>query len=110
MMQASTCFAGENVQDNKKVIKASKVASGEVHVETVRLGMRRFHDKVFKDMPSEGRVELGEASGAGESHAGGHASGDEVQVQKEYDDRGVLQSVRLTCKCGEVIELEFSEE
>jgi len=110
MVKASTCFAGENVQDNKRIIKASKVASGEVHVETVRLGMRRFHDKVFKDMPAEGRVELGETAGADEFHAGSHVAGGEVQVQKEYDDRGVLRSVRLTCKCGEVIELEFSEE
>ncbi len=98
------------MQDNKRIIKASKVASGEVHVETVRLGMRRFHDKVFKDMPAEGRVELGETAGADEFHAGSHVAGGEVQVQKEYDDRGVLRSVRLTCKCGEVIELEFSEE
>ena len=98
------------MQDNKKIIKASKVASGEVHVETVRLGMRRFHDKVFKDMASEGRVELGETAGGHDSVAGSHGGGGEVEVLKEYDDRGVLQSVRLTCKCGEVIELEFSEE
>ncbi len=95
------------MQDNKKVIKADKVASGEVHVETVRLGMRRFHDKVFKDLQDEGRVELGEAPHAAEVGQGGSG---EVDVQKTYDERGVLQSVRLVCRCGEVIELEFSED
>ncbi|MCE5272208.1 hypothetical protein LLH00_13100 [bacterium] len=98
------------MQDNKKVIKADKVASGEVHVETVRLGMRRFHDKVFRDLPEEGRVELGEAPYARDAAEDGHGAGGEVEVQKTYDDRGVLQSVRLVCRCGEVIELEFSEE
>jgi hypothetical protein len=96
--------------DNRKVIKASKVASGEVHVETVRLGMRRFHDSVFKDLESEGRVVLGEAAHSAETAEGSHEGSGEVSVQKTYDASGVLQSVRLVCKCGEVIELEFSEE
>ena len=99
------------MESNKKVIKASRLKSEDIHVETLQLGERRFHHKVFKDTTPEGKVEMSGINPGEEfkAHPHGHDKGD-VQVEKNYDDDGTLKSIRLTCKCGEVIELDFEQE
>lgn len=99
------------MEGKKSIIKASQIKSEDIHVETVHLGKRRFGDKVFKGVDPEGKVELSGITPAEESGTPAHERcGDDVEVEKSYDEDGALTSIRLTCKCGEVIELEFTQE
>ena len=98
---------------SKKIIKADNLEKMGLKVENVDLGGKRtFTSKVFKDTPvDEHPVEMEEAAPA-ELEAVEPDVGEEEQVKLErfHDEEGALIGLRITCKCGEVIDLEFSRD
>lgn len=95
----------------KKIIKADAVKMMGTRVETVEFGGRRFGEKVFKKVSVDNaavemEAEFPEISeeGTGEQKAG------EVKLEKFYDDQGNLTGLKIRCKCGELIELEFPRD
>jgi hypothetical protein len=41
---------------------------------------------------------------------GGDSGDHQVRIERFYDDDGELQGLQITCRCGEVIDLEFTRE
>jgi len=94
------------MEKNKKIIKAESLKPQPLKVEKVNLTQRRFKDRVFKNVQLNGTtLEFGEQFDP-EAPAGQAPIG----LEKHYDDAGVLTGVRITCRCGEVIELEFTQD
>ncbi len=98
----------------KRVIKASEIESSGINVEKVDYEIRKFGNKVYKHAPldeqpvaMEDQVEYPEPGATDENPAD-----DEPQVQLErfHGDQGELTGLKITCRCGEVIELEFTRE
>ena len=76
-------------------------------VEKVDLTGRRFGDNLFKDVSvGEDTVELE----IPEEIAPQEYEEKEVELERFYDDSGNLTGLRIRCKCGEVIELEFAQD
>ena len=98
----------------KKVIKARDLQQSGVNVERLDYGHRGYHDKVYKDadvgeeaVPMEERADLVQPGDySGREEAAGEVHG--VQIQRRYDDDGCLTGLEITCRCGEVTELEFT--
>jgi hypothetical protein len=102
---------------DKKIIKARELESSGARVENVNLGIRKFHDKVFKEMsPDEKPVALEAETPAPDfDDLGGPDAADgggehQVRIERVYSDAGDLAGLTITCRCGEVIELEFTRE
>jgi len=113
---------------SKKIIKAENLEKMGTKVESVDIGTRKFYAKVFKDVPvDEQSVEMEEAvpiepdtaepDTAGPDTAGPEAAGPEEDQQEEqvklerfHNEEGELIGLRITCKCGEVIDLEFTRD
>jgi len=90
----------------KNIIKASTIKMTGAKVEKVNITDRKFGNNIFKDVPiSEGAVEL-EAVKPAE----GQKDERKVELEKFYDQAGNLTGLRIICKCGEVIELEFTQD
>ena len=95
----------------KKIIKADAVKMMGTRVETVEFGGRRFGEKVFKKVSVDNEAVEMEAEfpeipeeGTGEKKAG------EVKLEKFYDEQGNLTGLKIHCKCGDLIELEFPSD
>jgi len=95
----------------KKIIKADAVKMMGTRVETVEFDGRRFGEKVFKKLSVDDEAVGMEAEfpeipeqGTGEQKTG------EVKLEKFYDDQGNLTGLKIRCKCGELIELEFPRD
>ena len=103
---------------SKKIIKAGNLEKMGTKVESVDLGTRRFNARVFKDVPvDEQSVEMEEAAPIQPDTVEPEAAGPEEDEQKEqvklerfHNEEGELIGLRLTCKCGEVIDLEFTRD
>jgi len=103
---------------NKKIIKAGNLEKMGTKVETVDLGaQRRFHARVFKDIPvDEKPVEMEEAAPAeleDDQVEGAEAEAEDqeqVKIERFHDEQGELIGLRITCKCGEVVDLEFTHD
>ena len=108
---------------SKKIIKAENLEKMGTKVESVDIGTRKFYAKVFKDVPvDEQSVEMEEAvpiepDTAGPDTAGPEAAGPEedeqgeqVKLERFHNEEGELIGLRITCKCGEVIDLEFTRD
>ncbi|MBN2289346.1 MAG: hypothetical protein JXQ83_08435 [Candidatus Glassbacteria bacterium] len=111
------------MESSKKVIKAASLEKMGARVETVDLGGRKFTERVFKSMPvDENPVEMEEAgpeepaaagpeaAGAGEGESAAGEQPEQVKLERFHDEEGVLIGLRVTCKCGEVIDLEFTRD
>ena len=102
----------------KKVIKASAAETMGAKVEKVDFGIRKFGNKVFKDVRvSEEPVELEKTELPAEdvppeqeAQSGQDEEKKEVELEKSYDDDGNLAGLVIRCRCGEVIELEFTRD
>jgi hypothetical protein len=106
---------------SKKIIKADTLEKMGTRVETVDLEKRKYGDRVFKDAPvDENPVDMEEAvpnepvSGEQEAAKPDTAEPEEQQegakLERFHDEEGALTGLRITCKCGEVIELEFTRD
>lgn len=95
----------------KKIIKAEAVKMMGSRVEAVDFSGRRFGEKVFKKVSVDNEaVELeAEFPQAPEEETGEQKAG-EVKLEKFYDDQGNLTGLKIRCKCGELIELEFPRD
>ena len=100
----------------QKIIKARDLESSGASVEKVDLGLRKFANNVFKNVPLDEEpvameVEAPVPDSPGEEGIDG-ADGDEHQVRIErfYNDDGELTGLQITCRCGEVIDLEFTRD
>jgi len=96
----------------KKIIKADTVEKMGAKVEKVDFGGRRFGNKIFKDVRvSEEPVELGKTELPVEEEKPREEEEEkEIELEKSYDDDGNLKGLIIRCKCGEVIELEFTRD
>ncbi|HUU29611.1 MAG TPA: hypothetical protein VM123_17555 [archaeon] len=89
-----------------KIIKADTAKIMGKRIEKVELTERKFGTRVFKNVPvGENAVEL-EMPDQTELQA----EEKKVELERFYDKGGNLTGVRITCKCGEVIELEFTQD
>ena len=87
----------------KNIIKAGTLDMKASKIEKVNLSEKTFSRNVLKHVPvSENSVEL-------EVPEIEQPSKEEKEIELEsfYDDEGNLTGVRIKCKCGELIELEF---
>ena len=101
----------------RKIIKAGSPEASDIKVENVELGGMRFGAKVFKDVEIEGQpLEMNKASstdgqeGGGATEEAAPSAGKEVRLESSLNEEGDLVGLRITCKCGEVIELEFTRD
>ncbi len=94
----------------KNVIKAEILRQLGSQVEKVELESRRFGDRVFHHLPVEEGEAVGLPSAGSESSPAEETIPGELEIERFYDDQGVLTALRLRCRCGEVIELEFTTE
>lgn len=96
----------------KKIIKADAVEVMGAKVEKVDFGKRKFGNKIFKDAQvSEEPVELEKTElPVEEEQVEGDEEKKEVELEKSYDDDGNLIGMVIRCRCGEVIELEFTRD
>ena len=99
----------------KKVIKADSLKELGISVEKVEYGGVKFNARVFKDVKMNDRaVELGgEEIEYEEALAAPQTPPDQElkpQIEQFHDAEGNLTGLKITCRCGEVIELEFSGE
>ena len=96
----------------KKIIKADAVEVMGAKVEKVDFGKRKFGNKIFKDAQvNEEPVELEKTElPVEEEQVEGDEEKKEVGLEKSYDDDGNLIGMVIRCKCGEVIELEFTRD
>lgn len=106
------------MDSSKKIIKAENLKKMGTKVESVDIGTRRFYAKVFKDVPvDEQSVEMQEAAPIEPDTAEPEAAEPEEDEQEEqvklerfHNEKGELIGLRITCKCGEVIDLEFTRD
>jgi hypothetical protein len=101
----------------KRVIKASEVEASGINVEKVDYEIRKFGNKVYKNAPLDEQPMTYEdqANPAGSGLTDGNpadSDSEEPQVELErfYGDQGELVGLKIICRCGEVIELEFTRE
>lgn len=96
----------------KKIIKADAVEMMGAKVEKMDFDGRKFGNKIFKDAQvSEEPVELEKTELPDEEEqVKGDEEKKEVELEKSYDDDGNLTGLVIRCKCGEVIELEFTRD
>ena len=99
---------------DKRVIKASDIEAAGVKVEKVDYEIRKFDSKVYKHAPLDEQPIAIENQGIPSEHGDTeeNLAEDEPQVELErfYDDQGELAGLKITCRCGEVIELEFTRD
>ena len=108
------------MENSKKIIKADTLEKTGVKVETVDLEKRKYGDRVFKDAPvGENPVDMQEAAPiepvsvepeAVEPDMPSGEDQEEVKLERFHDEEGALTGLRITCKCGEVIDLEFTRD
>ena len=96
----------------KKIIKADAAEVMGAKVEKVDFGGRRFGNRIFKDVQvNEEPVELEKTElPVEEEQPEGDEEKKEVELEKSYDDDGNLTGLVIRCKCGEVIQLEFTRD
>ncbi len=101
----------------KRIIKASEVEAAGVNVEKVDYEIRKFGDKVYKHVPldeqplaMEDQSDLPDPDFSAESLAESDSAENQVQLERFYGDEGELTGLKITCRCGEVIDLEFTRE
>ncbi|MEA2062794.1 MAG: hypothetical protein U9P14_03765 [Gemmatimonadota bacterium] len=100
----------------RKIIKAGSPEASDIKVGNVELGGMRFGSKVLKDAKIEDQpLEMNKASstdgqGGGATEEAAPSTGKEVQLESSLNEDGDLVGLRITCKCGEVIDLEFTRD
>ena len=97
----------------KKIIKADAAEMMGAKVEKVNFGGRKYGNKIFKDAQvNEEPVELEKTELPVEEEQQVELDEEkkEVKMEKSYDDDGNLVGLHIRCKCGEVIELEFTRD
>ncbi len=102
----------------KKIIKAEDLKKTGTKVETVDLGKRKFNAKLFKGVQvNDQPIELEKAAqgepDAAEPEAAEPQEGEQdeqVKLEQFHNEEGELTGLRITCKCGEVIDLEFTRD
>ncbi len=99
----------------KRIIKASEVEGSGINVEKVDYVIRKFDDKVYKSIPlDEPLVAMEDNAGLApprpddEAPPGGEKP--QVSIERFHGDDGELTGLKIICRCGEVIELEFTRE
>ena len=109
------------MENSKKIIKADTLEKTGARVETVDLEKRKYGDRVFKDARiDEKPVEMQEAAPSEPVLEEQKSVNQDTEVTEEqeqgakierfHDEEGVLTGLRITCKCGEVIDLEFTSD
>ena len=100
----------------KRVIKAREVQEGAVNVEKVDYEIRKFGEKVYKHVPldeeavaMEDQADLPEPE-YNDNNPEQDAEEEQVQLERFYGEDGELSGLKITCRCGEVIELEFTRD
>ncbi len=99
----------------KRIIKASEIEGSGINVEKADYVIRKFDDKVYKSIPlDEPPVAMEENAGLAAPRPDDEAPGDsekpQVSIERFHGDDGELTGLKITCRCGEVIELEFTRE
>ena len=100
----------------KKIIKADSEEARQINEKNDRIGKRRFGESLFHGMnpnaASQSEVVNAPDTQDNEQEipSGDEPVSREVQLESFRRDNGEIAGVRITCKCGEVIDLEFSYE
>ena len=104
------------------IIKAGEIKETGISVETIDLSEHKFNARVLKnievsDIPVERELAGVPAKAASEKSVS-EPSGQEadqpenetIEFDKIYDEQGNLSGLNIRCKCGELIELEFTQD
>ncbi|MFH1071112.1 MAG: hypothetical protein V1794_15945 [Candidatus Glassbacteria bacterium] len=99
----------------KKILKADSLKEMGIKVEKVEYGGMKFGKKIVKNVQvNDHPVDLGsrEPEYDKEAQAADTPPPEEnkPEIEQYHDGEGNLIGLKITCRCGEVIQLEFSRD